>query len=125
MGFDNAYAMEYLDSVAAGTTVTIHLMPPGAANLPVRIIIVPDASVQQAADAVREEAQRRLEEQKKQQQESIGDDWARIEKKLHAGRTEEQTELSGKKTKSNAKKDKKTKAKTNKRPVQEDLGQGA
>ena len=27
--------------------------------------------------------------------------------------------------KSNAKKDKKTKAKTNKRPVQEDLGQGA
>ena len=126
MGFDNAYAMEYLDSVAAGTTVTIHLMPPGAANLPVRILIVPDASVQQAADAVHEEEQRRLEDEKqKQQQGSIEDDWTRIEKKLHAGRTEEKAEPAGKKTKQKVKEEKKTKAKKNKAPVQEDRGQGA
>ena len=87
---------------------------------------MPDASVQQAADAVHEEEQRRLEDEKqKQQQGSIEDDWARIEKKLHAGRTEEKAEPAGKKTKQKVKKEKKTKAKTNKAPVQEDRGQGA
>ncbi len=42
LGDDNTYAMQYVDTFAAGEEVRVHLMPPGAANLPVRLIIVPD-----------------------------------------------------------------------------------
>ena len=62
MGYNDAYAMEYLDSVKAGTEVTIHLMPPGAANLPVRILVVPDTALQAAVNTVQAEEQRRQEE---------------------------------------------------------------
>ena len=51
MGLDDPYAIQYVDTFQAGTDVTVHIMPPGAANLPVRIILVPDKQLQQAADA--------------------------------------------------------------------------
>lgn len=60
MGKDNPYAMQYLDTVPAGTDVIMHMMPPGAANLPVRIIVVPDKELQKAADDAA--AQRALQE---------------------------------------------------------------
>ncbi|ERT59552.1 hypothetical protein [Megasphaera vaginalis (ex Srinivasan et al. 2021)] len=55
MGYDNAYAMEYVDSFPAGTETTLHIMPPGAANLPVRFIFVPDGTVRQIIKDVKEE----------------------------------------------------------------------
>lgn len=60
MGKDDPYQMQYLDTVAAGTDVIMHMMPPGAANLPVRILIVPDKDLQKAADDAA--AQRALQE---------------------------------------------------------------
>lgn len=51
MGLGDPYAIQYVDTFNAGTNVTVHIMPPGAANLPVRIILVPDKQLQQAADA--------------------------------------------------------------------------
>lgn len=65
MGKDNPYAMQYLDTVPAGTTVVMHMMPPGAANLPVRIIVVPDKELQKAADDAA--AQRALQEKIRQE----------------------------------------------------------
>ena len=38
----------------------MHMMPPGAANLPIRIIVVPDKDLQKAADDA--DAQRALQE---------------------------------------------------------------
>ena len=46
MGDNDAYAMQYVDTFEAGKEISIHLMPPGAANLPVRLIFVPDRIVQ-------------------------------------------------------------------------------
>lgn len=43
IGKQDAYSMQYIDSFQAGTDVTMRFMPPGASNLPVRFIIVPDA----------------------------------------------------------------------------------
>lgn len=43
MGYNDAYAMEYVDTFKAGDKITIHFMPPGAANLPVQYIFVPDS----------------------------------------------------------------------------------
>lgn len=60
MGKDDPYQMQYLDSVPAGTDVIMHMMPPGAANLPIRIIVVPDKDLQKAADDA--DAQRALQE---------------------------------------------------------------
>ena len=60
MGKDDPYQMQYLDSVPAGTDVIMHMMPPGAANLPIRIIVVPDKDLQKAADDA--EVQRALKE---------------------------------------------------------------
>lgn len=54
MGNDNPYAMEYIDSFKAGSTVIVHLMPPGAANLPVRLIVVPDQQLNKAAQDAEE-----------------------------------------------------------------------
>jgi len=42
LGEGDAYGMQYIDTFPAGGTVTMRLMPPGAANLPVRLILVPD-----------------------------------------------------------------------------------
>lgn len=49
MGLNDPYAMEYIDSFPAGKDIVLHFMPPGAANLPVRFLFVPDAQLQQAA----------------------------------------------------------------------------
>ncbi|MCH4188588.1 MAG: hypothetical protein LKF74_08055 [Megasphaera sp.] len=49
MGYNDPYAMEYIDSFKAGSTVIVHLMPPGAANLPIRLLVVPDQQLEQAA----------------------------------------------------------------------------
>ena len=46
MGKNTPYSIQHVDTFAAGKTVTIHFMPPGAANLPVRFIIVPDKELQ-------------------------------------------------------------------------------
>lgn len=51
MGLNDPYAIQYVDSFDAGTDVTVHIMPPGAANLPVRILLVPDKNLQEASDA--------------------------------------------------------------------------
>lgn len=51
MGLNDPYAMQYIDSFRAGQNVTVHMMPPGAANLPVRLLLVPDKNLQQASDA--------------------------------------------------------------------------
>jgi hypothetical protein len=47
IGDSDVYAMQYIDSFDAGTHVNIHIMPPGAANLPVRLLLVPDERAQQ------------------------------------------------------------------------------
>ncbi|MCH4178524.1 MAG: hypothetical protein LKF47_01480 [Megasphaera sp.] len=53
MGYNDPYAMEYIDSFKAGATVIVHIMPPGAANLPVRLLLVSDKELEQAVkDAV-------------------------------------------------------------------------
>lgn len=49
MGSNDPYAMEYIDSFKAGATVIVHLMPPGAANLPVRLLVVSDQQLEQSA----------------------------------------------------------------------------
>jgi hypothetical protein len=46
MGDKDAYAMQYVDTFEAGKEISVQLMPPGAANLPVRLIFVPDKIVQ-------------------------------------------------------------------------------
>lgn len=89
--------MEYIDSIPAGTTVTFTLMPPGAANLPVRLLAVPDSALQQAGNAVQMEEAARIErEQRRQQQKdkewknqqqdkgasTVDDDFARIMSRL-------------------------------------------
>lgn len=51
MGLNDPYAIQYVDTFTAGTDVTVHIMPPGAANLPVRILLVPDKNFQEASDA--------------------------------------------------------------------------
>lgn len=51
MGLNDPYAIQYVDSFQAGQNVTVHIMPPGAANLPVRILLVPDKNLEQASDA--------------------------------------------------------------------------
>lgn len=63
MGGNDADAMQYIDSFDAGTDVNIHLMPPGAANLPVRLIIVPDNTVQQFIDQVNADRLRQKQQQ--------------------------------------------------------------
>lgn len=65
MGFNDPYAMQYMDTFQAGTKVTVHIMPPGAANLPVRLILVPDAQLQQAVKAADEVKKLRSKEKKK------------------------------------------------------------
>lgn len=96
MGDNDPYAMEYIDSVSAGTTVTFTLMPPGAANLPIRLLAVPDSALQKAGKSVQEEAVRREEERKRRQQDettvkdethdtissSVDEDFARIMSRL-------------------------------------------
>lgn len=97
IGDDDPYAMEYIDSIPAGTTVTFTLMPPGAANLPVRLLAVPDSALQQAGNAVQMEEAARIErEQRRQQQKdkewknqqqdkgasTVDDDFARIMSRL-------------------------------------------
>ena len=49
MGLNDPYAMEYVDTFPAGTDMTIHIMPPGAANLPVRFLVVPDSNCSRSA----------------------------------------------------------------------------
>lgn len=51
MGQNDPFAMQYIDSFKAGSDVIVHIMPPGAANLPVRIVLVPDKQLRDAADA--------------------------------------------------------------------------
>lgn len=63
MGAGNEFDMQYIDTFSAGTDVTIHMMPPGAANLPVRILVVPDGELRKAADAA--DAQKELQEKGK------------------------------------------------------------
>lgn len=63
IGGNDADAMQYIDSFDAGTDVNIHLMPPGAANLPVRLIIVPDNKVQQFIDQVNADKIRQKQQQ--------------------------------------------------------------
>ena len=46
IGRQDVYSMQYLDTFKAGTDVSIRFMPPGAANLPVRFIVVPDKALQ-------------------------------------------------------------------------------
>ena len=55
MGYNDPYAMEYVDTFPAGTDMTIHIMPPGAANLPVRFLVVPDNKLQPIREAVQAE----------------------------------------------------------------------
>ena len=55
MGYNDPYAMEYVDTFPAGTDMTIHIMPPGAANLPVRFLVVPDNKLQPIREAVQSE----------------------------------------------------------------------
>lgn len=65
MGLNDPYAMEYVDTFPAGTDMTIHIMPPGAANLPVRFLVVPDSKLQPIREAVqssREAEERRAAE---------------------------------------------------------------
>ncbi len=50
MGRNDSYGIQYVDTFSAGTDVTIHMMPPGAANLPVRFIFVPDGDLQALAE---------------------------------------------------------------------------
>lgn len=72
-------------------------MPPGAANLPVRLLAVPDSALQQAGNAVQMEEAARIErEQRRQQQKdkewknqqqdkgasTVDDDFARIMSRL-------------------------------------------
>lgn len=52
MGLQDPYAIQYLDTFQAGTKVTVHMMPPGAANLPVRLILVPEKELQNAVKTV-------------------------------------------------------------------------
>lgn len=49
MGRGDVYSMQYVDSFQAGQNVMIRFMPAGAANLPVRFIIVPDNDLQTIA----------------------------------------------------------------------------
>ena len=55
MGYNDAYAMEYVDTFKAGDKITIHFMPPGAANLPVQYIFVPDSVSKKVIKEVTEE----------------------------------------------------------------------
>ena len=55
MGLNDPYAMEYGDTFPAGTDMTIRIMPPGAANLPVRFLVVPDNKLQPIREAVQAE----------------------------------------------------------------------
>ncbi len=55
LGEDDPYGMEYVDSFHAGTNVTVHMMPPGASNLPVRLILVPDKVERQIMSDVAKE----------------------------------------------------------------------
>lgn len=55
MGLNDPFAMEYVDTFPAGKNLTIHFMPPGAANLPVRFIVVPDDKLQPIQEMVKED----------------------------------------------------------------------
>lgn len=55
MGYNDPYAMEYVDTFPAGTDMTIHIMPPGAANLPVRFLVVPDNKLRPIREAIQSE----------------------------------------------------------------------
>ncbi len=74
MGANDPYAMQYLDTFAAGTDVTVHIMPPGAANLPVRILLVPDEALRKAADEagelkkLREKGQKQVEAERSERE---------------------------------------------------------
>lgn len=52
LGNKDMYAIQYVDTFPAGQEVTLHVMPPGAANLPVRFIFVPEKNYRQAVQAV-------------------------------------------------------------------------
>lgn len=54
IGDQNAYGMEYLATVPAGRLVTLHFSPPGASNLPVRIIMASDKAIQAVAKIVKD-----------------------------------------------------------------------
>lgn len=58
MGFGNAYAIEYVTTFKSGDVVNIHFMPPGAANLPVRYILVPDEAAKTVVKDVTDEENR-------------------------------------------------------------------
>ena len=62
MGLNDPYAMEYVDTFPAGTDMTIHIMPPGAANLPIRFLVVPDNKLQPIREAI--QAERTAKEQR-------------------------------------------------------------
>lgn len=64
MGLNNPFAIEYVDTFPAGQDLTIHFMPPGAANLPVRFIVVPDDKLQPIREMVRDD--REAQEQRAQ-----------------------------------------------------------
>lgn len=64
MGYNNAYAMEYVTTFKAGETVRLHFMPPGAANLPVQYIFVSDKVSKEVIKEVTAEEQKRKEANK-------------------------------------------------------------
>lgn len=82
MGNSDPYAMQYIDSVPAGADITIHMMPPGAANLPVRLIVVPDKELEAALAAVaaQREQQEKVIEQEAAKQEKTRQDSKRDKK---------------------------------------------
>lgn len=47
IGHKDMYAIQYMDTFSAGKDVQILFMPPGAANLPVRFILVPEKNIAQ------------------------------------------------------------------------------
>ena len=56
IGKEDAYSMQYVDTFKAGTDMNIRFMPPGAANLPVRFIIVPDEDLRSIAGEAKTDA---------------------------------------------------------------------
>ena len=56
IGKEDVYSMQYVDTFKAGTDMNLRFMPPGAANLPVRFIIVPDEDLRSIAGEAKTDA---------------------------------------------------------------------